>query len=92
MRFGPLSGEESMRIVGLAYAGGKHVDEDIVGYEEVEGLRIELKEEDGRWRRVCVDGKIVMVEEGGWAEVWRDRRSIIDVLVDANHISSEKSI
>ncbi|KAH0541500.1 hypothetical protein FGG08_004041 [Glutinoglossum americanum] len=89
IHFGPLGGEQSMRLMDLAYAGGKHVGEEMVGYEEVEGLRIEFKEGDGRWRRVCVDGKIIMVEEDGWAEVWRDQWSMIDVLADPRHIPSE---
>lgn len=67
--FGPTSGDEAMRIMGLAYQGGKHVHDEMVRYQAIEGLRIEFKEEEGRWRRVCVDGKIVRVEEGGWVEV-----------------------
>ena len=66
----PVSGEEMMRLLGLAYQGGKHVEEkDEVLYEEVRGLRIQFQEEDERWRMVCVDGRIVAVEEGGWVEV-----------------------
>lgn len=67
--FGPTSGDEAMRIMGLAYQGGKHVDDDMVLYRAIDGLRIVFAEEDGRWRRVCVDGKIIRVEEGGWVEV-----------------------
>jgi diacylglycerol kinase family enzyme len=71
VHFGPESGEEVGRIMGLAYQNGKHVDEGKVGYEEVEGMRVELLEpgEEGTWRRVCVDGTIIRVEEGGWVEV-----------------------
>ena len=66
----PVPGEEMMRLLGLAYQGGKHVEEkDEVVYEEIRGLRIHFQEEDERWRMVCVDGRIVAVEEGGWLEV-----------------------
>ncbi|KAF2398524.1 hypothetical protein EJ06DRAFT_113421 [Trichodelitschia bisporula] len=34
--FGPRGGEDVMRIMGLAYQGGKHVDDSAVTYEEVE--------------------------------------------------------
>jgi diacylglycerol kinase family enzyme len=69
--FGPTSGDEAMRIMGLAYQGGKHVEDKMVRYEAIEGLRIEFEngEEDARWRRVCVDGKIVRVDKGGWVEL-----------------------
>ena len=82
-----MNGDETMRLMQLAYAGGKHVDDPAVTYEEIEGLRIDFEEEDGRWRKVCVDGMIVMVEEGGWTEVWRDRRrSAVDILVNPRYI------
>ena len=81
VHFGPEKGEEVGRIMGLAYQGGKHVMEEKVAYEEVRGARIEFLERDGdksgadkddmegRWRRVCIDGLIVRIEEGGWMEV-----------------------
>ncbi|KAF2453350.1 ATP-NAD kinase-like domain-containing protein, partial [Lineolata rhizophorae] len=73
----PLSGggADVMRVMGLAYQGGKHVGEEQVQYEEVDGMRITFEESEERWRRVCVDGKIVVVEEGGWVEVrmWEGR-------------------
>lgn len=79
--FGPTSGDEAMRIMGLAYQGGKHVEDEMVRYEKVEGVRIEMDEVDERWRRVCVDGKIVRVEEGGWVEVRKGKGGIVDVVV-----------
>ena len=69
LHFGPMSGEEAMALMTRAYQDGKHVDDPRVGYEEIAGLRIEFDEEDARWRRVCVDGKIIRVEQGGWMEV-----------------------
>jgi diacylglycerol kinase family enzyme len=78
--FGPTSGDEAMRIMGLAYQGGKHVDDAMVRYEQIEGLKIEFDEADGRWRRVCVDGKIIRVEKGGWVEVKKRVGGVLDVV------------
>jgi diacylglycerol kinase family enzyme len=69
IHFGPMSGDEVMKIMTGAYQDGKHVEDSRVGYEEIEGLIIGFEEDDARWRRVCVDGKIVQVEQGGWVEV-----------------------
>ena len=80
--FGPTNGDEAMRLMGLAYQGGKHVDETAIQYEAIDGLRIDFQglEEDGRWRRVCVDGKIVRVESDGWVEVRKDARRVLHVV------------
>lgn len=82
VHFGPMSGDETMRLMGLAYQGGKHIDEPAIRYESIDGLRIEFqgREEEARWRRVCVDGKIVRVEEDGWVEVRREGRRVVDVV------------
>ena len=81
----PVSGAELAEITTLAYQGGKHVDRADVGYEEIDGLRIDVlprggghdegadharqDEEEDRWRRVCVDGTIVRLEPSGWVEL-----------------------
>jgi diacylglycerol kinase family enzyme len=82
--FGPTNGDEAMRIMGLAYQDGKHVEDSAVRYEAIEGLRIEFqgKEKDARWRRICVDGKIVRVEEDGWVELRKEERRVLDVIVN----------
>lgn len=82
VHFGPTDGDEAMRIMGLAYQGGRHVDDPAVGYEDVEGLRIGFdgREKEGRWRRICVDGTIVRVEEGGWVEIGVEKRHVLDLL------------
>jgi diacylglycerol kinase family enzyme len=88
VHFGPRSGDEAMAVMGKAYQGGLHVQEEDVRYESIDGLRIEFegKEEDGRWRRICVDGKIVRVERDGWVEIRRvgvgkDAARVLDVVV-----------
>lgn len=64
-----LSGKEIMAIMAQAYDGGKHVENERVTYEEVERVEIEVLDAEERWRRVCVDGSIVVVGEGGRVEV-----------------------
>lgn len=87
VHFGPRSADEIMRIMQLAYDGGKHVEAHakLVDYEGVQGLRIDFQETgaDGRWRRVCIDGLIVRIEEGGWVEVAivPAEESVVDVLL-----------
>ncbi len=81
IHFGHISGQEATEIMTKAYQGGKHVDDERVGYEEIEGVRIEVNEEDARWRRVCIDGKILRVEAGGWVEVRKIKESVVDLVV-----------
>ncbi|KAI5920846.1 ATP-NAD kinase-like domain-containing protein [Camillea tinctor] len=107
VHFGPADGERTMRIMGGAYEGGKHVgmrwgdgeaeaeggregdagegkDKGEVGYEEVEELRITIREEDPRWRKICIDGTIVEVPVGGTVTVRREEggKAHLRVLVD----------
>ena len=81
VHFEHLPGEEVMRIMDLAYQGGKHVQDGAVGYEDVEGVRIDFAgtEKDGRWRRICVDGKIVRVEENGWVEITKEPSKVLQL-------------
>ena len=83
VHFGPTSGDEAMRLMGLAYQGGKHIEEPAIRYEAIDGLRIEFegREEEGRWRRICVDGKIVRVGKDGWVELKKDTRRVLDIVV-----------
>jgi diacylglycerol kinase family enzyme len=71
VNFGPLNGEQTMEVMKGAYANGKHIESEEVGYDAVEGMRIDFLEEgeEWKWRRCCIDGLIVGVEEGGWMEV-----------------------
>ncbi|KAF2209648.1 hypothetical protein CERZMDRAFT_122128 [Cercospora zeae-maydis SCOH1-5] len=80
--FGPMSGEDAMNIMSKAYQGGQHVHDERVGYGEIEALRIDFDEEDGRWRRVCIDGKIIRVEKNGWVEVRSGQKGVVDLIVD----------
>lgn len=82
IHFGGFPPDEVMRILGLAFAGGKHVDDDNVGYDNIEGMRIDFDEDDSRWRRVCVDGKIIQVTKDGWVEVRKELHAVLDLVVD----------
>lgn len=81
VHFGRLSGDDAMGIMTKAYQDGQHVHQGEVGYEEIEGLKIEFAEDNARWRRVCIDGKIVRVEKGGWVEVRTGLEGVVDLLV-----------
>lgn len=82
--FGPVSGEEAMGIMTKAFQGGGHVEDPRVGYQEVKAVKIEVDEKEERWRRICVDGKIVVSEEGGWVEVRaveQEGKGVVDVVM-----------
>ncbi|OBT73539.1 hypothetical protein VF21_07213 [Pseudogymnoascus sp. 05NY08] len=90
VHFDSGSGEEIMGVMTGAYSGGKHVERDdgLVGYEEVEALKIDFKEaavegNEGKWLRVCVDGLIVRVESGGWMRVEKVGKGgeVLDIVV-----------
>ena len=69
-----------MRLMMLAYQGGQHVHDDFVTYQEVERLRIDFHEDLERWRRVCIDGKIVVVGQGGWMELCKEPRHLLNII------------
>ncbi|KAI9720138.1 MAG: hypothetical protein M1828_005784 [Chrysothrix sp. TS-e1954] len=84
VHFGPpriSSAEEIMSVMHAAFEGGKHVDMDGVGYSDVEGVRLVIQEEDERWRRVCVDGRILVVPRGGSVEIRkRGGRPLVEIV------------
>jgi diacylglycerol kinase family enzyme len=72
-------GKEIVRIMGLAYQRGKHVEDSEVDYLEVDGFAVHFEEEDEKWRRVCVDGKIILVEKGGSVQVHPEKRVAVQL-------------
>ena len=82
VHFGALSGDRIMEIMTAAYQGGKHVNDTDVRYEEIEGLKISFdgNDEDGNWRRICVDGKIIKIEKDGWVEVKKEHQQVVDIV------------
>ena len=79
--FPALPATEVKQIFGMAFKGGLHVEHPDVGYASIEGLRIEFREADSRWRRICVDGKIIRVPENGWVEIRREERDVVDLII-----------
>jgi diacylglycerol kinase family enzyme len=87
IHFGPLTGQQTMEVMKEAYNNGNHTGINEVGYESIEGLRIDFKEEgmDWKWRRCCIDGLIVGVEQNGWVEVDTIKKGdeAIDIVIEA---------
>ncbi|PYI01274.1 glycogen synthase kinase mutation revertant [Aspergillus sclerotiicarbonarius CBS 121057] len=81
VHFGPISPSSVMQVMTSAYQKGQHVGDESVFYDEIEGFRIELDELDERWRRICIDGKIIAVETGGWVEVHKDPKRLLNILL-----------
>lgn len=68
VHFQPMERADVEYLMGGAYQGGTHVDDERVGYEVARGVRIEVDEEEEKWRRVCVDGATVVLPRDGWVE------------------------
>ncbi|KAK7447519.1 diacylglycerol kinase catalytic domain-containing protein [Colletotrichum acutatum] len=91
VHFGAVGGEKTMEIMMAAYKEGAHVGmtwtdaegrEDYLGYEDAEEVRVTIGESDPRWRKVCVDGTIVEIPEGGWMSVETLERPLFGILAD----------
>ena len=82
VHFGPTLPDVAMQLMSKAYQGGLHVHERAVTYKEIEGFLIDFREENERWRRVCIDGKIIVVERGGWMEVRNEPRCLLNLIAD----------
>jgi diacylglycerol kinase family enzyme len=80
VRFGPMSSEDALHLMTLAYQGGKHVEEETVTYADIDGLRIDFLEDKERWRRVCIDGKIVAVDRDGWMELYKEPERLLHLI------------
>ena len=88
LAIGDESSDTVMKVLTLAYEEGKHIEEcaELITYQEIDSLRIEFDEPDEKWRQVCIDGKIVAIEEGGWVEVRKmpagglDGRRVIELV------------
>lgn len=80
IHFAPVPPDEAMRLLGLAYQQGAHVHEKAVTYGDIVGFKITFREKNEKWRRVCIDGKIIAVEENGWIEVRRESRHLLNLI------------
>lgn len=54
--------------------------EDTVTYADTEQVRIDFQEDEERWRRVCIDGKIVAVEKDGWVEIRKEPSRLLNLI------------
>ncbi|KAI5290075.1 hypothetical protein KEM52_000577 [Ascosphaera acerosa] len=80
VHIGDVSSQETMRIINLPYQDGRHVAEAGVTYKAIESLRIDFREPDESWRRICVDGQIVAVGVDGWLEVRRSQQELFNLV------------
>ena len=93
VHFGPIGGERTMDAMMKAYDGGKHVgmkwdDGEEIGYEEIDEVKVQVLEEDERWRKVCIDGTIVEIPKGGQMDVKMLSKGPFRVLVDSSVLDS----
>ncbi|KAH7248977.1 ATP-NAD kinase-like domain-containing protein [Fusarium redolens] len=85
VHFGPIGGERTMSVMMKAYDEGSHVgmqwpDGEKVGYDEVDEVKISVLEKDERWRKVCIDGTIVEIPEGGSMSIKMLDHSLFKIL------------
>ncbi|CBF87565.1 diacylglycerol/lipid kinase family protein [Aspergillus nidulans FGSC A4] len=80
VHFSPMPSQRVMQLLSAAYQDGQHVKDNDVMYCEIEGLRIDFHEVDENWRRVCIDGRVVVIEEEGWMSVRKEGRSLVALL------------
>lgn len=100
VHFGPVGGERTMEIMTQAYNDGQHVGmtwttggegeekQEGVGYEQVDEVKVETREEVARWRKVCVDGTIVELPPGGSMTVRTESAPHLDILVDPSVVAA----
>lgn len=81
IHFGDVGGQKTMEIMMAAYNNGSHVGIEGVGYEAVEFVKVTTHEEDSRWRKVCIDGTIVEIPQGGSMTVKKSPEPRLQVLV-----------
>ncbi|KAL4911687.1 ATP-NAD kinase-like domain-containing protein [Aspergillus aurantiobrunneus] len=81
LHFGPMPSQRAMQLLSAAYRNGRHIHEDDVMYSEIEGFKVDFHEIDEKWRRVCIDGRVVMVEEEGWMKVHKERSRLVNILL-----------
>lgn len=88
IHFGPVGPERTLDAMMKAYDGGKHVgtkwDDNgaAVFYDDVEEVRVQIEDDDARWRKACIDGTIVDIPKGGTFSVQKEQRSLFNVVVD----------
>jgi hypothetical protein len=70
VEIGPMSGERLMSCMQGVYDNSKHLDmEDVKFVDGVENVKFWVDEDEARWRRICIDGDMIIVEKGAMVSV-----------------------
>jgi hypothetical protein len=65
-----MTGEGLMGVMKAVYNDSSHLGmEDVTFMEGVKDVEFVIDEDDERWRRICIDGDIVIVEKGAMVSV-----------------------
>ncbi|KAF2147820.1 hypothetical protein K461DRAFT_263383 [Myriangium duriaei CBS 260.36] len=75
-----MAGEELTTVMMAAYNDGQHVHNKRVGYHTIDRLEIAFEEEDEKWRRVCIDGKIVKIDKGGYLRLTKEGDGLVNLV------------
>jgi len=78
---GTMPSKRVKEILGEASNNGNHIDDPSVAYHEIDELFIIIEEPEDRWRRVCIDGKIIQVGLCGWMKVGMCKESFLNLLL-----------
>jgi len=66
VQIGEMDGVGLRGVMKAVYDGSKHLEmESVKFFDGVSEVEFVVGEEDERWRRICVDGEIIVIEKGG---------------------------
>jgi hypothetical protein len=70
VQIGEMDGAGLMGVMKAVYDDSKHLEMESVRFADgVKEVDFIIEEGEGRWRRICVDGDIIIVEQGGTVNV-----------------------
>lgn len=70
VQIGPMTGESLMGVMKAVYNNSSHLKmEDVRFVEGVREVEFVVDEEEERWRRICIDGEIIIVEQSAVVSV-----------------------
>lgn len=66
VQIGEMDGAGLMGVMKAVYDGSKHLEmESVRFFDGVKEVEFVVNEGEERWRRICVDGEIIVIEQGG---------------------------
>jgi hypothetical protein len=66
VQIGEMDGAGLMGVMKAVYDGSKHLEmESVKFFDRVREIEFVVGEGEERWRRICVDGEIIVIEQGG---------------------------